>query len=67
MAGEKIIKDQIDIPVTFVIRITRKETEARERALLVAKDERGREFTFSYLDCNEEHNDLTVNDLIKDR
>jgi hypothetical protein len=56
----KITVDSIDIPVSLFIRITKKSNEPRERALLIAKDEKGKEYTFVYQDYNDECRDLIV-------
>ncbi len=53
------------IPVDFFIRITRKDNEPNERAILVAKEKGGeRCFTFIYYDqpFSENQVDLTVVD-----
>ncbi len=56
-------KNKIDLPVKFVIRTTRNDKEMKERALLVAIDEKGREYAFTYNDELDEMQDLTVCNL----
>lgn len=49
------------IPVQMFIRVSRRENEMAERALLVARAENGNEYIFSYNDSyNEQAYDLTV-------
>lgn len=65
------MKDQIDKKVDLYIRVTRNSNEARERAVLVAKDEKGNEYVFTYneFDYGNFENfqqDLTVCDYIKE-
>lgn len=50
------------IPVQVFIRMSRKDNEPGERALLVARRDDGREYTFTYDDFNGEQ-DLTVCDF----
>lgn len=45
------------------IRFTRKDNEFRDRALLVARDEKGQEFTFTYDDYLDDQQDLAVCDV----
>lgn len=56
-------KNQIDIPVSFIIRVTKRDGEAGERAMLIARDERDREYTFMYEDFDGYPRDLTVYDM----
>ena len=46
--SDKDDKVSVDVPVKFIIRMTRTEKDPRERALLIAIDEKGREFVFQY-------------------
>lgn len=50
-------------PVQMFIRFTRKDNEFRDRALLVARDEKGQEFTFTYDDYLDDQQDLAVCDV----
>jgi hypothetical protein len=59
----KKIDARADVPVQMFIRITRYVGDPRERAKLVAKDDQGREFAFTYDDYHDEAQDLTVCDL----
>ncbi len=45
------------------IRVSRKDDEHAERAMLVARDEKGKEYAFMYEDNYEELNDLTICDF----
>ncbi len=60
---EKKPVDVSYIPVDMFVRISRREGEIHERALLVARrKDNGKEFTFLYQDLNEDDRDLIVND-----
>jgi hypothetical protein len=60
---KKITRDQIDVPVRLLIRFTKRSDEVKERALLIAVDDKGREYAFTYRDDNDDMHDLTVCDL----
>lgn len=62
MATEKPIEYTKDIPVTFLIRITKRKGEKNERAILIARDEKGKEFAFLYEDYNAVLQFLVVED-----
>ena len=62
MSEEKPIEYTKDIPVTFLIRITKRKGEKTERAILIAKDEKGKEFAFLYEDYNGETQFLVIED-----
>jgi len=63
MANED--KNQIEIPVSLFIRVTKRDGEAGERAMLIARNERGKEYAFMYYDsmADERLQDLTVCDM----
>lgn len=58
-------QDNIYVPVDMFVRISRREKEPNERALLVARRRDGKgEFIFSYYDSFQDiDNDLTVCDF----
>lgn len=57
----------LDIPVQLYIRMTKKPKEIQERALLVAKTEDGKEFTFqSNCPAVGDTQDLTICELTKE-
>lgn len=60
------MKNTKDVKVELVVRVTRVDGEARERAVLIAKKEDGNEYVFCYRDLQEELQDLIVCVLIKD-
>lgn len=70
MTQEEWIKKHtmtLDIPVKLFIRITKKPKEIRERALLILKDEKGKEYTLqSNCPTVSEVEDLTICELEKD-
>jgi hypothetical protein len=53
------------VPVQMFVRFTKKETDPKERAHLVARREDGSEFVFTYLDIEDEMQDLIVCDFTK--
>ena len=59
----KRIENTVYIPVSVFIKVTKVDGEAGERAMLVARDENGKESTFMYDDFNDEPQDLTVYNL----
>lgn len=56
-------RNVVDIPVTFFIRVSKRDGESGERALLIAKDETGKMWTFTYDNIQDDPQDLTVNDF----
>lgn len=52
--------NKIDIPVQMFIRVTKRDGEAGERAKLMARDMRGREYEFVYEDEEGRDCNLTV-------
>ena len=55
---------EIELPVKTFLRIVRKDNEFRERAKLIIRDEKDREFVLCYEDEEGELQDLIVCDLI---
>ncbi len=58
------MKEEIYVPVDMFVRITRKDNEPGERALLVARRRDGKgEYVFTYDDLNGDDQDLRVCDF----
>lgn len=55
--------DEKYIPLTFFLKVSRKDNEPRERVMLIGRDEKGKEYAFMFEDFNEEMQDLTVCDM----